>query len=214
MAKKLLDSLKSGESIWSLCKLIVATQVFGWSFSTVGGLLSGVFIKMEGVEWTIAVLVAFTVFAVILFFIHHIKSVPSKPKTQPKVEDIADKPTSESVSKEELPKGIGFTNEQMQQTLGLLQIERNTALHWEFKYLQIFLIDETKNVLGWFAQQYAATPMNTYHTSYLPYINDVARRQRIIDALLAHLLLQSMDNNLQISQKGRDFLKWCGLTYQ
>ncbi len=42
MVKKLLDHLKSGESMWSLCKLIWESSAFRWIFSTVLAMITSI----------------------------------------------------------------------------------------------------------------------------------------------------------------------------
>jgi len=116
----------------------------------------------------------------------------------------------ESSQQVQLPQSITLTSDQAQQVVQLLQSERVNALIWEYRYLNGFLARSTQTVLDWLAGMQQGISLNLLDSQLQPFIVDANERKSIIAALQNHHLIQINGELVQVTPKGREYVKWRG----
>lgn len=110
----------------------------------------------------------------------------------------------------ELPANITLTPQQAQQVVHLIQSERATAALWEYRYLNFFLARSTQLVLDWLGTLQQPISVNLIDSYLQSFIVDAQERVAILTALQNHHLVTIVNNLVQITPKGREYLQWRG----
>lgn len=84
------------------------------------------------------------------------------------------------------------------------------AIEWKFRYLNMFLVLNTKNVLHWFSNNSPQT-RESYNTLWHSIINDEEQRSIILDVLIFYGLLLEANGFINITDHGYSFLQFIGL---
>lgn len=90
----------------------------------------------------------------------------------------------------------------------LFEAERARAYLWEYRYLNLFLVERTVSVLEWLADVKSRPSLSMYDSLWTPRIPDVEQRKVVVDVLLSHHLVQQVNGLLEITPKGREYLEW------
>ena len=82
---------------------------------------------------------------------------------------------------------------------------------YEFSYLNLYLVDNSKQALWWFYQN-PSTKENFINSFFLPpqIVNQIAEKEAIFNALLVNDLIKKQNEFYVISEKGKKFLKFLG----
>ena len=140
--------------------------------------------------------------------------------------------TANTAKEDQLPPGCAILTREQQQNLdqfirdirqqaqlnaadaGLLNQELtkayDLAINWKFNYLNLFLVQMTKEILFWFSQQTASMSRANYHNVWQMWIPDVTQRDTILNVLLEFGMLQASGDQLSATPHGRGFLAFIG----
>lgn len=99
------------------------------------------------------------------------------------------------------------TLEQVQQQL---QTVNTLAFEWKFRFLNVFYVPATKQVLLWFAQ-YSPQTRESFHQAWQPVIADLNQRAIILDVLLQYGMVATDGTSIRITPEGYGFLQFIGL---
>ncbi len=110
----------------------------------------------------------------------------------------------------DLPSGLHLTVEQVKTIQELIQSERVNAYLWEYRYLNFFLVRGTQYVLDWLATLQQRPNLRLYDNIWSPIISNPVERQAILNALQQHHLINIMDDLIEVTDKGREYLGWRG----
>lgn len=128
---------------------------------------------------------------------------PIDKKNLPKVEDNKTIETTQKLGEE-----LNLTPDQIKIIQEAFESERANAYLWEYKYLNYFLVPNTKNVLDWFYSQKQSISVSLFDNMWKNLIPDAKQREIIIAVLVNHYLLYQNVNMLEISPKGREYKEW------
>ena len=121
-----------------------------------------------------------------------------------KVPQVNDTDATEKLSEE-----LKLTPEQVKIVSEAFESERANAYLWEYKYLNLFLVPNTKNVLDWFYSLDKSISVSFFDNIWKTIIPDEKEREAILKALLNHYLIIRNDGDmLVISPKGREYKDW------
>lgn len=109
-----------------------------------------------------------------------------------------------------LPQNISLSPEDAQQIKQLLEAERANAGLWEYRYLNFFLVLNTQRVLDWLASLDTRPSYGIFNDLWMPIIPSAEERRAIINALETHQLIQLQGDLIEITPKGREYIKWRG----
>ncbi len=93
----------------------------------------------------------------------------------------------------------------------LLQLKDAQAAFWEFRYLDLHLVYNTKHVLVWFSRTNAITRAQFHSLWSAPFIQEYSERNAIIEALLSYQLVIEATGFISITDKGRRYIQYAGL---
>lgn len=110
----------------------------------------------------------------------------------------------------QVPEGLSLTPDQVQTIRQLFQAERARATLWEYRYLNYFLVPATQAVLNWLASLNERTTVSFFDTLWLPFIPSAEQRTAIISALQAHHLIQLTGDLIEVTPKGREYIRLRG----
>jgi hypothetical protein len=111
---------------------------------------------------------------------------------------------------EKLRSNISTKHEEIQQKDGLIDFLIYRAEYFEFSYLNLFYVLNTKNVLLWFFSVRQATK-DFFSLTYQSVIQSPFEREAIFNALLNYEMIKPQDNGMVcITDKGIRFLKYIG----
>ena len=79
--------------------------------------------------------------------------------------------------------------------------------YWEFMYLNLFLVTNTKQVLLWFYSNRLVCSRQVYDQRWWTQIPDSNQRKIILDVLLSHELLFKSPQEIAITPKGSSFVE-------
>jgi hypothetical protein len=104
---------------------------------------------------------------------------------------------------------VTLTQEQFKQLVEGLQATNARAYFWEYAYLNYFLVPLTKVVLYWIAslKDGVTLTLYDYQFAHVP----AEERKAIVYALTAHLLIQVKGDLIEVTPKGREYIKLSGL---
>lgn len=97
--------------------------------------------------------------------------------------------------------------EQVRQLQEQLKSETSRGFYWEYRYLNYFLVPHTQRVLDWFAIHSSSTYAN-YEATWLPLIATSSERSMVLRALEEHGLLARSEQLIEITAKGREYLRF------
>lgn len=131
---------------------------------------------------------------------------------------------SSSSSSAEVPQ-VGESSEQIEALLTeLIQSETGRShlediikakdveiRHWEFNYLNVFLVFNTKRVLYWFSTCASPPSPQVFHSMWAPFILQSNERDAILEALLTHMLISEHNNLITVTSKGLEFINFANL---
>ena len=92
----------------------------------------------------------------------------------------------------------------------LCDAERARAATWEYRYLNHFLARATQVGLDWLSGLPVSTSKSMYDAYWLTLIISAQEREAIITALQAHHLIQIQGELIEVTSKGREYIKWRG----
>jgi len=124
-----------------------------------------------------------------------------------KAKDEQLKSTTDSV---DLPANLSLTPEQVDIVRKLFRAERANAGLWEYRYLNYFLVQYTQRVLDWLSSLESGTSLSLFSNFWLPLIPNSNERLAILNALQAHNLIKTTGEYIEITPKGREYVKWRG----
>ncbi|MGA2666487.1 MAG: hypothetical protein ABSE91_00145 [Patescibacteria group bacterium] len=81
---------------------------------------------------------------------------------------------------------------------------------YEFLYLNLFFVPNTKIVLKW-AHDLGSFTKDLFNIIYEPRIPDKLERESIFNVLLQNIMIQKIDDSYIVTEKGIRFLKFIGL---
>lgn len=88
---------------------------------------------------------------------------------------------------------------------------RANAYLWEYRYLNYFLVPNTKRILTWLYEQKNPVTVSFADAFWLPIIPAPAERLAILTALTQHYLVHNNQGFIQITPKGREYVEFSGL---
>ena len=125
---------------------------------------------------------------------------------------------SEKVQESEIPSSSvediisDLTQDKQQeiQQLANSYIENSTL--WEFRYLNLFLVDTTEYVLDWIISYKQPISAHLYDSIWLPIIPSANERGNIFNALQGHHLItfDQSSGMITVTQKGFRYQQWRG----
>jgi hypothetical protein len=83
---------------------------------------------------------------------------------------------------------------------------------YEFAYLNLYFVPNTKNILLWFNSQNSCTHQYFIYNYQLPsvIINPAAEKEAILNALVTNQLVDYDSSLIKINDKGKRFLRFIG----
>lgn len=130
-----------------------------------------------------------------------LKSVKSQLSDQtPTAVSASSKPNQDEASR-------GWETEKRHLQDQMLQ-QAGRALGWEFGYLNLFLVHNSKMVLRWFLTQHEPVLAQNYYDTWVPTIPDLNERLSILQALVSSGLLDQENQHLNINEKGRAYVRY------
>ncbi len=93
-----------------------------------------------------------------------------------------------------------------------LESEKQNTLFWEFRYLDYYLVERTKQVLRWFSTLENKCKLSKFETEWGCIIQNTSERSVILDVLKKHQLIVEFiveDSNLcmEITKKGKCYVQ-------
>lgn len=119
--------------------------------------------------------------------------------------------TFEAGQRQPVPPGNNY-HESKTQAAGLSDSQNEIKL-WQFKYLSLYLVPNSKYALSWISQQGGVVPLKFYTDFNLAYNppNNTAEKQAILNALHSEGLITINTAMIQVTPLGQEFLKFAGL---
>ncbi len=92
----------------------------------------------------------------------------------------------------------------------IIELHKTNAIIWKFKYLNLFLVRDTQEVLDWLMRLNHTTTWDLFEQIWQPRITFTNARARIFDALQYLLLIHYDETNRTITatDKARAFTEW------
>lgn len=106
-----------------------------------------------------------------------------------------------------LPDSLSLSPDDQQRLREFLEAERARAALWEYRYLNLFLVPHTQRVLDWLANLQQRTTAQMYDSFWMPLIPDSNERAAILDALRSHHLIQLQGLMIEVTPKGKEYVK-------
>lgn len=110
----------------------------------------------------------------------------------------------------DLPQNLHLTPEAQTRVLELFQAERARAYLWEYRYLNMFLVRHTQQVLDWLVGLPQRTTFQMFDAFWAPAIPTAQERKAVIGALETHHLIQFEGDLIDVTPKGREYSQWRG----
>lgn len=132
----------------------------------------------------------------------------STPQLERAEAEAAPPPALPSQPTVNLPSGLHLTPDQVNAVTEAFRAERAAANLWEYRYLNYFLVSNTRRVLDWLASLSERTTYSMYDAWWLPVIPNADERRAIIQALETHSLITVSGPLLEVTPKGRDYIQW------
>ena len=110
---------------------------------------------------------------------------------------------------EKLSEELKLSPDQVKIVREAFESERANSYLWEYKYLNLFLVQNTKNILDWFYSLDKSITVSIYDNIWKSIIPDSKEREAILSALLNHYLINRNDGDmLEITPKGKEYKLW------
>jgi hypothetical protein len=109
-----------------------------------------------------------------------------------------------------VPTGLTLSPEDQSRLADIIRAEHARAALWEYRFLNLYLAPHTQMVLDWFAtipNRPTIQFCDEYWSAAIPNLDE---RKAVLNALLSHQLLQATGPLLEITPKGREYLKFRG----
>lgn len=90
------------------------------------------------------------------------------------------------------------------------EAEQLRARLWEYRFLNYFLVPTTQRVLDALVAHGKRTTVSYVDAELIAVIHDPNERTAILAALLDHHLLQRSGEQIEVTEKGREYQKWRG----
>ena len=103
-------------------------------------------------------------------------------------------------------KDVEDKDQKIRELSGGLAVKNRFIGYWKTRYLDVFLAQRTKDVIGWFASTEPLTE-KAFHELWTPFIADDVQRTSILNALLNEKLIEQRGPMLAISEMGRTYLE-------
>ncbi len=88
---------------------------------------------------------------------------------------------------------------------------REEVRYWEFTYLDMFLVWNSKRVLVSMLRLGESIGRPRFHIMWAPHISQDGEREAILSVLLVHGLLSEQAGMLAITDKGKDYIAFANL---
>lgn len=105
---------------------------------------------------------------------------------------------------------LSLPAEQAGRVTQLIQSERDNAMLWEFRYLNLFLANTTQLLLNYFVIQVAPVSVGLLDNQLQVFIPDANERNAITGALFQHWLIVMNNGFVEVTAKGRSYANWDG----
>ncbi len=136
-------------------------------------------------------------------------SQTAKLEDAPDNKSLPKPPQQDSASLAALPDSL--TTSQSEEVTRLLEAERARSYLWEYRYLNYFLVYHTQQVLDWFSSLPTRTSLSYYDAAWLPAIPSMEERKNIINALQAYCLIRIDNGLVEVTPKGKEYIRWRGI---
>ena len=110
----------------------------------------------------------------------------------------------------DLPEGLTLSPEQQELVRDFIQAQQTTSRLWEYRYLNLYFVRNTQQVLDWLASLPNRPSVEMFHAVWPPVIPSANDRQSILTALQNHHLITERETMIEITDKGREYLQWRG----
>jgi len=85
---------------------------------------------------------------------------------------------------------------------------RSIAYIWEYRYLNYYLVHNTKKVLYWFSTREFPINYTSYNAYWMTRIPDIRQRETILNVLQNHYLILRDGDTYSISPKGLEYIQF------
>ena len=109
-----------------------------------------------------------------------------------------------------LPDELKLTSGQIEKIEQFIKAERANAALWEYRFLNYYLVLSTQRVLDWFRTLENGTSVSFFDNFWRPLLPNPDERAAIIGALKTHFLVIATGELLEITEKGREYIRWRG----
>lgn len=108
-----------------------------------------------------------------------------------------------------LDESEGISKEELQMIQNEYRHKVEECKLWKFQYLNLFFVQQTKNVLNWFSKS-APRTRQQYNLIWAPYIPNQEQRKVILEVLIQNGMLEESNGIIRITQEGHSFLQFTG----
>jgi len=102
------------------------------------------------------------------------------------------------------------TPQDFEQLRQMYTAEKIQSRVWEYRFLNMYLVRQTQEVLDWFIVLEQPTTFRLVDTHWMQFIPDFKEREAILNALLNHHLVEQRGELLQVTPKGHEYARWRG----
>lgn len=128
-------------------------------------------------------------------------------------QDISDDPkppTTAGADSVELPAMLELNADQIEALREFFQAERSRAALWEYRYLNMYLVQSTQRVLDWLITLNQRTTVSFADSVWAPLIPQIEERRAILTALQTHSLVNVTGELIEVTPKGKEYAQWRG----
>lgn len=189
IAKLILDVFKTIISSWPLCIFIVLLISISKFKSQIADFINRVgSLKFPGGE------------------------ILSQAKQSIADRELPEGKTEDDSSLADILQGMG-AEEEKERLRQIIQDKDGESLYWEYNYLDIFLVSESKRVLVWMSQNPSRVSSTVFHDLWDPLIPKHAERRTILSVLLRYDLISQEEQSgmLEVTPKGHNYIEWASL---
>ncbi len=133
-------------------------------------------------------------------------------KEEPSTEEKTPVKLDETI---DIPGTISLGPEEMQTIKSMLDSERARAAHWEYEFLNYYLVPNTQKVLKWLTDLQQPPTLALYDSIFSLSIPVASERRAILSALENHYLIVLRPGDLiEVTPKGHEYLSVRKLGYK
>jgi hypothetical protein len=92
----------------------------------------------------------------------------------------------------------------------VFEAERARSALWEYRYLNLFLVRATQDVLDWLIALKTPPTIMFANDWWQPMVPDPNERRAIFEALRMHSLIDVQNNQIIVTPKGKEYAQWRG----